>query len=531
MDFRIEVYLYSLSNTDRYATKKKGNVSMKMVGKRILKAFIIGVILGLVFIIPAQAESNPVVPGLQDMWRKEKFINSQGKDVPNGAWGIDLSCTQTPRLGGTGKWTIGYDTSHGSVKKLTCGVLMKDYSNDYSYIYYKEYQGAISSFTSCTIVSGGEYLFSVSAEFSDGYRGYGEYVFTIADDSSHTSLDEKIAQIVSSCRASTQWQTALNLYDWLTTHVYYDLNLEYYGADMILRGYGVCDGYSKAYMMLCKKAGIPVGRATNINHAWNAIQLGGNWYYVDATWDDPSGAKTAKSGSEGHWYFCITQKILFFDHPTTEFEKDSNIGECTSLAMNYYIQTKEWMDWGTAFNSTEVTNRFPAVIQDTFNQGETIYAVPDKIYYRVSNNAGYYLSSTGLATAKAILYYALSNTDMYIANGGYVRTLVTESPLTVKLLGWNITETGTLRIPAKVTSITVNGFAKTGATTVIIPDKCTEIKSKAFYGSAVRTVQIPNSVTSIASDAFNNCNRIIFKTKNATAIQYASNHGIIVLDP
>ena len=497
--------------------------------KKAIKILFVELLLCLFFIVSAQADTHPVVSGLQDIWRREKIVNSKGADASNGYWGVDLTCVQSPSLGGTGRWTIGLDTSHGSVTSTKCWLMMKDYSSDYSTVYAKDVSGAVSSFTSCRIVSGGNYCLAIWVDFSDGYEGYGQYEFTISDDSSHISLDEKITQVVNNCRASTQWQTALNLYDWLTHNIYYDLNYEYYGADAILRGYGVCDSYSKAYMMLCKKAGIPVGRVTNSNHAWNAIQLGGNWYYVDATWDDPAGAKTAISGDENHWYFCITQKILFLDHPTASFKQDSNIGGCTSLDMNYFIKTNEWTNWGTDFNSTEVLNRFPDVIQNTLNTGNPVYVLPDneKIYYKAQNGLIYYAGES----ARAILSYALTNTHLSIANGGAIRVQVTESPLTVKLLGWNITETGTITIPDKTEIIPVNGFANTRATTVVIPSKCKTINSKAFYGSYVRTVKIPDSVTSIAADAFNNCERIIFRTNNAVAKQYASAHGIIVLAP
>lgn len=52
----------------------------------------------------------------------------------------------------------------------------------------------------------------------------------------------------------------------------------------------VCDGYSKAFKMLCDKNSIPciivVGYAGNVGHAWNYVKMNGRWYATDATWDD-----------------------------------------------------------------------------------------------------------------------------------------------------------------------------------------------------------------------------------------------------
>ena len=60
--------------------------------------------------------------------------------------------------------------------------------------------------------------------------------------------------------------------------------------------YAVCDGYSQAYKYLLQKAGIEglviagVGGTTKYDaggHAWSMVRLDGDWYEVDATWDDP----------------------------------------------------------------------------------------------------------------------------------------------------------------------------------------------------------------------------------------------------
>lgn len=58
---------------------------------------------------------------------------------------------------------------------------------------------------------------------------------------------------------------------------------------------GVCDGYAKTLMYMMNRVGIPtrliVGTAYDSkgviqDHAWNLINLEGNYYHVDATWGD-----------------------------------------------------------------------------------------------------------------------------------------------------------------------------------------------------------------------------------------------------
>jgi hypothetical protein len=65
-----------------------------------------------------------------------------------------------------------------------------------------------------------------------------------------------------------------------------------YGA--LVEGKAVCQGYSALFYAMCRYAGLPVliltgqaeGEDGYENHAWNMIQLGGQWYQVDTTWDE-----------------------------------------------------------------------------------------------------------------------------------------------------------------------------------------------------------------------------------------------------
>lgn len=56
----------------------------------------------------------------------------------------------------------------------------------------------------------------------------------------------------------------------------------------LLSGYEpVCEGYSRSLQLLCHQAGIPCVVLNSYSHMWNAVQVGGAWYVVDSTWNDP----------------------------------------------------------------------------------------------------------------------------------------------------------------------------------------------------------------------------------------------------
>ena len=61
-----------------------------------------------------------------------------------------------------------------------------------------------------------------------------------------------------------------------------------YGA--LISGNAVCDGYALSFQRFMDVLGIPCYIATGVRnnepHAWNLVQLDGQWYHIDVTWDD-----------------------------------------------------------------------------------------------------------------------------------------------------------------------------------------------------------------------------------------------------
>ena len=90
------------------------------------------------------------------------------------------------------------------------------------------------------------------------------------------------------------------VHNWLIDNIEYDVNLNadepYSISGALTEGKAVCEGYSRSFKYIMDELEIPCvlvsGKGTNSNgetesHAWNYVQLDGNWYAVDVTWDDP----------------------------------------------------------------------------------------------------------------------------------------------------------------------------------------------------------------------------------------------------
>ena len=121
-------------------------------------------------------------------------------------------------------------------------------------------------------------------------------------------VDDKVKAIVSALirPGMSDYEKALTLHDYLIHHANYDHDYKYYNADgVLLHGKGVCQSYTLAYQKLLNAVGIKNATETGDNHIWNMIQLDGDWYHVDCTWDDPG-----DGGYENHTYFCVTNYAL-----------------------------------------------------------------------------------------------------------------------------------------------------------------------------------------------------------------------------
>lgn len=83
------------------------------------------------------------------------------------------------------------------------------------------------------------------------------------------------------------------IHDYVVLNMKYDEDLKKYTAyEGLKTGEAVCQGYTLLTYKLLKHAGIDnmivEGSAGNQLHAWNLVSLGGNWYHLDTTWDDPA---------------------------------------------------------------------------------------------------------------------------------------------------------------------------------------------------------------------------------------------------
>ena len=109
-------------------------------------------------------------------------------------------------------------------------------------------------------------------------------------------LENAKNEAIKGLAGKTDYDKILYLHDYLIKVNDYDYtygkatgSYNAYGA--LVKGCSVCEGYAKAYKYLLNSVDIECEIIVSATHAWNAVKLEEQWYYVDCTWDDLGGSK------------------------------------------------------------------------------------------------------------------------------------------------------------------------------------------------------------------------------------------------
>lgn len=233
-------------------------------------------------------------------------------------------------------------------------------------------------------------IFFLSSTF--GFLIHDEYNYTAVQLYSRYSpqeLTKKSEEFVSKVngfyssleKGMSEYQRELYIHDYIINNCEYDTKAaqsadfntkrsdiyESYGA--LVLNVAVCEGYSRAFQMLCHGVGIRcinlIGQSEGVLHMWSAVELDGDWYYVDATWDD------IDDEAFRYDFFNITQKEIEKDREFSalaskmtdnEINGDSEnnaltsnffIPECNQKAYNYYVREAVHL---TDYNSSKIVD-------------------------------------------------------------------------------------------------------------------------------------------------------------------------------
>ena len=211
-----------------------------------------------------------------------------------------------------------------------------------------------------------DYLKQSLTSYSISYMRYGyDYEITITPTFLTTELEE--ADLES--RIGLIFESILNnnmdlhykikaIYDYISEEIAYDnefVSTTAYSA--IINKKTTCSGYAMLTQKMFSMAGIDSRIISGGNHAWNIVEIDGNWYHLDTT----GGASVYNSGNDYSFYLLCDNEIVNTYDFNTENYPLSDVNYLESIKNNeiyesiYYQIINAKKNLGIDLNADNIT--------------------------------------------------------------------------------------------------------------------------------------------------------------------------------
>ncbi len=264
-----------------------------------------------------------------------------------------------------------------------------------------------------------------------------------AKETFNQKIEEAVAQAPSD---ATDYQMEIFVNNYIIDNCEYqsEASMRHNAYGALVNGAAVCDGYSKAFQILCGKLGIDCvgvnGLSPEFNqendesadngHMWNCVKIGGEWYHIDVTWND------GDAHIQRYLYFNLTTKEiqknhlispLYGENPDAELH-NIFVPECSATEYNYL--KRECVTLYDLDNDSEllaaflqaVRNEepyFDFLISDELDYNETTNAISDSYgYYWIDTVNSY--NSGGLQISEDTRFYTYNTVNAVTFDLNYI---------------------------------------------------------------------------------------------------------------
>lgn len=113
-----------------------------------------------------------------------------------------------------------------------------------------------------------------------------------------------------------------------------------YGA--LVENVAVCQGYTMALLAILRELEIEnvicINENPEVNHAWNIVKIDGEWYHLDATWNDSDTKQNGElmTGAYHSWFLITDEKTTATGHgPKSDWTIFGNENEISCTSTKY----------------------------------------------------------------------------------------------------------------------------------------------------------------------------------------------------
>ena len=182
-----------------------------------------------------------------------------------------------------------------------------------------------------------------------------QYKYTSSDlDAAIADYNARLDAVAEHFNFLSDVEAVVAVNDYLATHYEYDSYGLSFGIDyairdaysMLLEKRGVCQAYALLFTAIMDRLEISTTSVVSVamNHQWNLVELDGEWYHIDVTWDDPTGVP---NGYTYHDYMlhsdeAMSSRLGHYDWVRIDNKSD----KCTSTLFD---------DWAWTETNTQLT--------------------------------------------------------------------------------------------------------------------------------------------------------------------------------
>ena len=380
------------------------------------------------------------------------------------------------------------------------------------------------------------------------------YVYTYKNDFLHRTtqaqekaVDAKVNQILQELNVDgkTDVEKVYAIYDYMINHIRYDYkNLDdatymqkYTAYAALVENTSVCMGYALAFYRLALACGVDARyiHSDPMEHAWDIVRVDGQYYYLDATWDEKVTYDTADRPGK---YFLRGTESWQRVHVLKGISDPGTLDNGQSLADNgYVVSAVDYHDWtlsedgtltiptGIAFLQSNSINKSPfASIADqvrSIRLTAPILRLPYAAFEGFANVESIVLSDTiekiedrSLSGCNSLKSIALPDKVTELPEGLFSDCEALESvklPAALKEIRRS-TFSGCKNLKEvtfgnSLEKIGENAFyGCEGLETAAFPDSLKTIEDGAFFGSGLKKLTLGANVETVGSNAFGMCN-------------------------
>lgn len=335
-------------------------------------------------------------------------------------------------------------------------------------------------------------------------------VYLEVDEGAEEAFSAAVEEALTSVEGlDSELEKAIALHDYLAINCEYDyenLLAQNTGTGAVparsFTAYGafvdkiaVCQGYALAYKLLCNKVGIECYMVTSdaLNHAWNLINIDGEYYQVDVTWDDPTWDLPGRvdhtnmfvsdsaftnhweSGSSKGWEITRGSEVVNYVAANNKYDSAFWRDSDTPIIMEgdyfYYLNSQGTLPGivkrnaatgeeallyssnliGRWYVSGDTGGYWPGVFSGFFRLGNRLYYnTPKQICSIALDGSDYRAETDVLQTETGSVYSCVLTSD------GTVKYVLLNSPnYSGKKTATEVTLQGAVDIPVKTVSLSV----------------------------------------------------------------------------